>query len=133
MYFTNIVVKITLGLNRNEEAVNRKSLIVIFTLLMMFVPLVSTVFGQLKPGTKAPDFKLKDLDGNGHKKDIEGEDMSYPKLMGRGKKVSVDYKIRGIPWLYIFDSEGILRSSDQFLKFEEIKKVLDSIIVESEK
>jgi hypothetical protein len=55
--------------------------------------------------------------------------MDYTVLIGRGFELTSLYKIKKLPHLIILDQEGVIQSSERFLKTEEIQQVLDRLLV----
>jgi hypothetical protein len=55
-------------------------------------------------------------------------DIEFPVLVCRQTGVVSDYKVTKLPHLFIIDQEGVIRSSELFLKTDKIKEVLDSLL-----
>lgn len=59
--------------------------------------------------------------------DLKGDKLNYPVLIGRGSGIAKKYKISVLPYLYIIDTKGIVHESKIFMKYEEIKEILDNL------
>ena len=59
--------------------------------------------------------------------------MKYTVLVGRGKNLTSEYKIKKLPHLFILDPEGIIHTSKRFLKKEKIMEALDELLADFEK
>ena len=55
-------------------------------------------------------------------------DIEFPVLVCRQTGVVRDYKVTKLPHLFIIDQQGIIKSSELFLKTEQIKEVLDNLL-----
>ena len=53
--------------------------------------------------------------------------MDYTVLVGRGEKLTQTYKIKKLPHLFILDRDGIINTSERYLKEEDIKTRLDDL------
>lgn len=60
--------------------------------------------------------------------EVKKYNMDYPVLLGRGFELTSLYKIKKLPHLFILDQQGVIQSSERFLKTEEIKQILDRIL-----
>ena len=60
--------------------------------------------------------------------EVKKYNMDYPVLLGRGFELTSLYKIKKLPHLLILDQQGVIQSSERFLKTEEIKQILDRIL-----
>jgi hypothetical protein len=60
--------------------------------------------------------------------EVKKYNMDYTVLLGRGHELTSLYKIRKLPHLIILDQEGVIQSSERFLKTGEIKPVLDRLL-----
>jgi hypothetical protein len=56
--------------------------------------------------------------------------ITFPVLVCRQTGVVRDYEVTKLPHLYIIDQNGMIQASELFLKAEDIKKVLDNLLVE---
>jgi hypothetical protein len=59
--------------------------------------------------------------------------MDYTVLVGRGKNLTSEYKIKKLPHLFILNPEGIIHTSKRFLKKEKIMEALNELLKEQEK
>jgi len=53
-------------------------------------------------------------------------------MTGRGHKLTQLYKIKKLPHLFILNRDGIIHTSQRFLKEDDIKKRLDSLLTKSD-
>lgn len=60
--------------------------------------------------------------------EVKKYNMDYTVLLGRGHELTSLYKIKKLPHLIILDQQGVIQSTERFLKTEEIKQVLDRIL-----
>jgi hypothetical protein len=65
------------------------------------------------------------------KAEVKKYNMDYTVLLGRGQELTSLYKIKKLPHLFILDQQGVIQSSERYLKTEEIKKVLDRLLVKA--
>ena len=61
--------------------------------------------------------------------EVKKYNMDYTILLGRGFELTSLYKIKKLPHLIILDQKGIIQSSERFLRTEEIKQVLNRLLV----
>ncbi len=59
--------------------------------------------------------------------------MDYTIMVGRGEKLTQTYQIKKLPHLFILDREGIIHTSERYLKEDDIKKRLDDLFSKIEK
>jgi len=64
------------------------------------------------------------------KAEAEHYKIEFPTLICRETGIVQKYKITKLPHLIILDPEGIVRSSELFLKADEMKVILDDLISE---
>lgn len=60
-------------------------------------------------------------------------DIEFPVLVCRESNLVRDYEVTKLPHLFIIDSEGVIQSSEIFLKEKDIKKVLDNLLAKQAK
>lgn len=53
--------------------------------------------------------------------------IKFPVLICRRTNLMRDYEVTKLPHLFIIDSEGVIQSSELFLKEKNIQKVLDTL------
>ena len=63
------------------------------------------------------------------KAEVKRYNMHYNVLLGRGHELTSLYKIKKLPHLFILDQKGVIQSTKRFLKTEEIKLVLDRLLI----
>ena len=86
------------------------------------------------PPDKVVILSINVLDKKGRvEAEVEKYEMNYTVLVGRGKNLTSEYKIKKLPHLFILDQQGVIHTSERFLKEEEIVKVLDELLDEQEK
>lgn len=56
-------------------------------------------------------------------------EIEFPVLVCRQTGVVSDYKVTKLPQLFIIDQTGIIKSSELFLKSDDIKEVLDTLLI----
>ncbi|GEM_PF-1473875 len=59
--------------------------------------------------------------------------IEFPVLVCRRTKLVRDYEVTKLPHLFIIDSEGVIQSSELFLKEKDIEKVLDDLLARQAK
>ena len=62
------------------------------------------------------------------KAEVKKYNMDYTILLGRGAKITSEYKIKKLPHLFIINQKGVIHTSKRFLKADKIKEALDSIL-----
>ncbi len=54
--------------------------------------------------------------------------MPYPILIGRRTRVTRDFKVTMLPYIYIVDQKGKIKEANIFLQEEDIRKVIDGLL-----
>ena len=53
--------------------------------------------------------------------EVEKYEIDFQVLEGRGSGVTKDYKVSKLPLLVIIDKDGIIRTSELYLQYEDLK------------
>ena len=60
-------------------------------------------------------------------------DIEFPVLVCRETGVVRDYRVTKLPHLFIIDRQGDIQESKLFLKMEQIKEEIDTLLAEQKK
>jgi hypothetical protein len=66
------------------------------------------------------------------KAEVKKYKMNYTVLVGRGKNLTSEYEIKKLPHLFILDPQGIIHTSERFLKKEKIMEALEELLNKQE-
>lgn len=56
--------------------------------------------------------------------EVKKYNIDFQVLEGRGSGVTSDYKVSKLPLLVIIDKDGIIRTSELYLKYDELKEAV---------